>query len=78
MNYTQLTIRKFAEALNCINESDVYAVEITASSMGVYKYKTLIHEFPNTPDGIISAYTYFIRQLTEYLKEGGWNEPQEN
>lgn len=71
-----LSLRKFIEILNCVNETDAYQVEITPSIISIYKFKTLIHEYRTDTSGILSAHEYLVKQLVSYLKEGGWIEKE--
>lgn len=76
MTQSLLSLRKFTEILNCVNETDAYQTEITPTKISIYKFKTLIHEYPTNTEGILSAHEYLVRQLASYLKEGGWIEKE--
>lgn len=74
MQNSAISLRKFAEALNCINESSVYEIEITPMTISIYKYHELVHEFTTQEQGIVQAYEYFVSEIRKYLKDGGWVE----
>lgn len=69
-----ISLRKFIEVLNCINESTVYNIQITPLHITIYKYHEQLQSFTADKQGIIHCYNFLVSEMTEYLKEGGWIE----
>lgn len=76
MTESILSLRKFAEALNCINESEVYIITSTPLTFSIYKYRTLVQEYPISKSSYISANEYFVKEIIKYLKDGGMIEQE--
>lgn len=71
-----LSLRKFAHAVNCVNEAEVYIVEYEGYTVNLYKHRNLILS-GNSPKFYNNAYSILIADLYNYLKDGGMLEQEE-
>lgn len=76
MTTSLLSLRKFAEALNCINEAEVYIITSTPLTFTIYKYRNPVEEYPLNNTSLLRANEYFVSEIKEYLKDGGWIEQE--
>lgn len=65
-----LSLRTLVNCLNCIHEYERYEIILAPKNFSLLLDKE--HIFMNTPyTEIISAYNFLIKELSEYLKDGG-------
>lgn len=74
MNQPVFTLRKLIEALNCVNEAEVYIINYDTHSFTIYKYRNEAFTGDKTNKSYINATAYLIDELHSYLKEGGMLE----
>lgn len=68
------TLRKLIEALNCVNESEVYIINYNIHSFTIYKYRNEAFTGDKSDNSYMKATTYLVNELHSYLKRGGMIE----